>query len=482
MKDFARLLAGLPHAPTDAAKTALLRDYFAQAGDPARGTGLGLLTGAIAPARVRPALLAGIAATRIDPVLFGLSRDFVGDLAETVALAWPEPPPHATAPTLPETVALLRDSAKTDLPATVAGLLDRLDVDGRLALLKSILGGMRAGVSARLVKSALAAHGRKDAGEIEEIWPGLAPPYASLFAWLDGSGPKPAVDAASSFRPMMRARPLDPADLVRMDPAAWRAQWAGEGQRVQLAAAGGRARLWTLDGDEIGPAHPAFATADFDAVLDGTLKGSLRVHDLLAANGEDLRALPFDARRRHLETWFGNGADPRFELAQPVPFADWADLKALRARDAAGLWLKRADGRYPDGEFLEWKRDPHRIDAVLVYAQRGKGARGAFYSEFTFACRQDDRFVPVARVSAEGSDAELKRLDKFVRDNTVDRHGPVRVVTPRLVCELEFAGVKRSARHKAGIVLHEAQIARVRWDRPADEAGRIERLQAMVEA
>lgn len=479
MKAFVHLLADLPHAPTDAAKKALLQEYFAQAPD--RGTGLALLTGAIAPGRPRPSMFGEIAAARIDPVLFDLSREFVGDLAETVALAWPANATNVAPPTLPEIVTLLRDATKAALPATVAGLLDRLDVDGRLALLKSILGGMRTGVSARLAKAALAGYGRKDAGEIEEIWPGLAPPYASLFAWLDGAGPKPAVDAASSFRPMMRARPLDPANLPGMDPAAWRAEWLGEGPRVQLAAAGGRTRLWTLDGDEIGSAHPAFATADFDAVLDGTLKGPLRVHDLLAANGEDLRALPFDARRARLEAWFGNGSDPRFELAAPVPFADWAALKALRARNAAGLWLKRADGTYPDGAFLEWKRDPHRIDAVLVYAQRGKGTRGAFYSEFTFACWQDDRLVPVGRAPAAGSDAEMVRLDKFVRDNTIDRHGPVRVVAPKLVVELEFDGVQRSARHKAGIVLHEAHIARVRWDRPASEAGRAETLAAMTD-
>jgi DNA ligase-1 len=321
---------------------------------------------------------------------------------------------------------------------------------------------------------------------------------------------------------MMLAQPLDPAELADMAPADWRAEWKWDGVRVQLAVAGGRARVWTRTGEEIGAAFPEFATAGFDAVLDGELlvradggTGSfadlqqrlnrkkpdaalrtkypafVRVYDLLFARGEDLRALPFDARRARLEAWHAANPDPRFDLSPPVAFAHWDDLKALRA-DAGehaveGLMLKRAAGPYlagrPKGEWFKWKRDPRRADAVLVYAQRGHGKRSSFYSDFTFACWNDEnRLVPVAKAYSGYSDAELKRLDKFVRDHTTDRHGPVRVVEPKLVVELEFDAVQLSTRHKSGIALRFPRVARVRWDKPAAEADRVATLAAMVDA
>jgi DNA ligase-1 len=149
--------------------------------------------------------------------------------------------------------------------------------------------------------------------------------------------------------------------------------------------------------------------------------------------------------------------------------------------------LKRAAGPYlagrPKGEWFKWKRDPRRADAVLVYAQRGHGKRSSFYSDFTFACWNDEnRLVPVAKAYSGYSDAELKRLDKFVRDHTTDRHGPVRVVEPKLVVELEFDAVQLSTRHKSGIALRFPRVARVRWDKPAAEADRVATLAAMVDA
>lgn len=522
MRDFARLLVDLLHAPSTTAKKALMKAYFARVPDPARGLALAGLAGGLDLGHVKPALFRKLAAERVDPVLFAHSYDFVGDLAETVALIWPAPAMAPAPPALPELVASLAHAKKADLPGVVADLLDRLDADSRWALLKLVLGGTRVGVSERLAKTALAEWGGKDVAEIEEIWPGLAPPYEALFAWLDGRGPRPAVDAASSFRPMMLAWPLDPADLAGMDPAEWRAEWKWDGIRVQLAADGTRARLWTRTGEDVAAAFPELvASPGFAAVLDGellvrrdgtvgsfadlqqrlnrrkpdaklraALPAFVRVYDLLAADGEDLRALPFDARRARLEAWAAAHPDPRFDLSPALPFADWATLRALRetlaAGAAEGLMLKRAAGAYVAGrrrgEWFKWKREPRTVDTVLVYAQRGHGKRSSFYSDFTFACWRDDALVPVAKAYSGYSDAELVRLDKFVRAHTIDRHGPVRVVAPTLVVELEFDAVQRSTRHKSGVALRFPRVARVRWDKPASEADRVETLLALADA
>ncbi|MBI1245232.1 MAG: cisplatin damage response ATP-dependent DNA ligase [Alphaproteobacteria bacterium] len=520
MKAFARLLVDLLHAPSTRAKTALMKAYFAVTPDPARGIALEGLTGGLDIKAAKASLFRELAAARVDPVLFDLSYDFVGDLAETVALIWPAPAVPADPPALPDLVAALRGATKAEMPGVVGGLLDRLDTDARWALLKLVLGGTRVGVSERLAKTALAEYGGKDVAEIEEIWPGLAPPYLDLFAWLEGHAPRPTVDTAATFRPMMLAQPLDPAELDTMDPADWRAEWKWDGVRVQLAASGGKARLWTRTGEDIGQAFPEL-TGDvpFEAVLDGELlvrsegetgtfaelqqrlnrkkpdaalrrrlPAFVRVYDMLAAGPEDLRTLPFDERRRRLETWHGANPDVRFELSGLVAFEDWAALGTLRGRAneraVEGLMLKRGAGTYlagrPKGEWFKWKRDPRTADAVLVYAQRGHGKRSSYFSDFTFACWLDDRLVPVGKAYSGFSDAEMKRLDKFVRENTLDRHGPVAVVAPKLVVELEFDGVQRSTRHKSGIALRFPRVARVRWDKPAEEADRVETLAAMA--
>jgi DNA ligase-1 len=120
-------------------------------------------------------------------------------------------------------------------------------------------------------------------------------------------------------------------------------------------------------------------------------------------------------------------------------------------------------------------------DAVLMYAQRGHGKRSSFYSDFTFGCwREDGELVPVGKAYFGFTDAELARLDRWVRANAVDRFGPVLVVARELVCELAFDGVQRSSRHKSGLALRFPRIARIRWDKPAAEADRIDALEGLV--
>ncbi len=271
---FAALLERLAFTPGRNAKIALLRRYFATEPDPDRGIGLAAVTGELAFAAAKPALIRDLAAARTDPELFAWSYDYVGDLAETVALMWPEAPTSAAPPSLAEVVRTLNRASRAELPAVVAGWLDASDASVRLALLKLITGGLRVGVSARLAKIALAevAEGRIAPDEIEEVWHCLAPPYEKLFAWIEGRGPRPDPADAPVFRPPMLAHPLDAADFASLDPTAFRAEWKWDGIRVQLVATEGGKRLYSRGADDISVAFPEIIDAmNFRGVLDGEL-------------------------------------------------------------------------------------------------------------------------------------------------------------------------------------------------------------------
>ena len=272
MRRFAELLDRLAFTPARNGKLRLLTDYLAAAPDPDRGWGLAAITRDLTLDAVKPAMLRALTTERVDAELFALSYDFVGDLAETIALIWPAPPAPPDDPPLAEVVERLRAASRREAPQVVERLLDRLDASGRFALLKLVTGGLRVGVSARLAKQALADFGGRDVTEIEELWHGLAPPYVALFAWLTGTGPRPAPAAATPFRPVMLSHALEEADLARLDPADFAAEWKWDGIRVQAAAEADGRRLYSRTGDDIGRAFPDLLDAlDFDGALDGEL-------------------------------------------------------------------------------------------------------------------------------------------------------------------------------------------------------------------
>ena len=526
MKPFADLLDRLLYTPQRNAKVALLVDYFRSVPDPDRGWGLAALTGALSFAHAKPALIRDLVATRTDPVLFGWSYDFVGDLAETAALMWPEPRAARPWPRLDEVVAGLETSRKADLPALVAGWLDTLDATGRWALLKLVTGGLRVGASARLAKLALAAYGRQEPAEIEEVWHGLVPPYATLFAWLDGKGPRPAADELPVFRPLMLAHPVEGEDVAKVvaDLGSYLAEWKWDGIRVQIAATGAGVRLYSRSGDDISNAFPDLVEAvSFQAVLDGELlvkragevasfndlqqrlnrkavtgrmlqdyPAFVHLYDILFDGREDLRPRPFRERRGRLEAFFARERPARMDVSPLVQVMGLDDLERLRGgvrgTPIEGLMLKRQDSPYlagrPKGHWWKWKRDAQLFDVVLMYAQRGHGKRSSFYSDFTFGAWRDGpsgpELVPVGKAYSGYTDAELLQLDRWIRDHTTRRYGPVREVTPALVFEVAFDSVHRSTRHKSGVAMRFPRIHRIRWDKPAAEADRLENLERLI--
>jgi len=215
---------------------------------------------------------------------------------------------------------------------------------------------------------------------------------------------------------------------------------------------------------------------------------AVRLYDILREGADDVRGLPFAERRARLESWYAKEPRPGLDLSQLVPFAGWDELRELRdgarERGIEGLMLKRADSAYvsgrPKGPWFKWKRGALTLDTVLMYAQRGHGKRSSFYSDYTFGAWRGDELVPVGKAYSGFTDEELLRLDRWVRNNTVQRWGPVREVSPEIVLEIAFDSVHRSSRHKSGVAMRFPRIHRIRWDKPVGEADTLEALERML--
>lgn len=526
MQLFAELLDRLVLTPSRNRKIALLVAYFRAAPDPDRGWALAVLTDQV-PVKIslRRALL-DIVSERVDPVLYKLSRDYIGDTAETVALVWPEGGVTETAPRLAEVVDAFQAVPRGGVNALLASALDRLDERGRWALLKLLGGAPRAGVSARLAKVALAEFGLRDVGEIEEIWHALDAPFAELFAWLEGRAARPDPGSKAMFRPVMLAHPIEETEWDGLKPEDLVAEWKWDGIRVQISARGDDVRMFSRAGDDISAAFPEVcsAFAGMTCVADGELlvvregvvapfndlqqrlnrksvtakmlrdyPAFVRLYDLLFEGEDDLRALAFDARRTRLEAWHERYAPRHSDVSPLIAFATFDELNALwggaRAEAIEGLMLKRRDSAYlagrVKGQWYKWKRAALTLDCVLMYAQRGSGKRSSFYSDYTFGVWREGaeggrELVPVGKAYSGFTDEELKELDKWIRGNTVERFGPVLSVAPGIVLEIAFDAVHRSARHKSGVAMRFPRVHRIRWDKPADEADTLETVIGLV--
>ena len=532
MRAFSQLLDDLVYTRSRNTKLKLIGAYLKEVPDPDRGYGLAALTGTLDIPQVKPAAIRGLVEERIDPVLFYMSRDYVGDTSETVSLLWPVPPgepPEVDDATIriSDAVDRLRAASKMDAPRILAAMLDHLDASGRFALLKLALGELRVGINARLAKQALAQAFGLDVEAVEEVWHGLAPPFTELFDWAEGRSPQPATRDLPVFRPFMLAHPLEETRVSLDDYAA---EWKWDGIRVQLVHAGGQTRLYSRTGDDISGSFPdvaeAFRTkgvvdgellvrgsaqgvadlhggaaASFNALqqrlgrknvsqkMMGSYPAFVRLYDVLFEGDQDRRELPWTERRMRLED-FAAALDPeRFDVSQLIEAASFEELEDLRlnARDVSieGIMLKRRDSPYVAGRraglWYKWKRDPLTADCVLMYAARGSGKRSSYYSDYTFGCWSDSgELLPVGKAYFGFTDEELKWLDRWIRGHTVQRFGPVREVEKNLVLEVAFDSIHKSTRHKSGLAMRFPRISRIRIDKPAAEADRVASLQAMV--
>jgi DNA ligase-1 len=372
--------------------------------------------------------------------------------------------------------------------------------------------------------------------EVERLWHGVKPPYDSLFDWLEGHADKPDVSQSITFQPVMLSHPLDETTLVDLDIHNWSGEWKFDGIRVQLVVTQKGKALFSRTGDDISHSFPdLLASLDEQncvGVFDGELLAlvlnteekaiqryeigsfnqlqqrlnkkkpskklmneypvSIMLYDALKIGAEDLREQPLSARQAKLSQWFKRVEVDTLMLSPSFNFN--ASQEVIELREQAnqqhsghieGLMLKRKDSQYvagrPKGQWFKWKRDPLLIDAVMMYAQRGHGKRSSFYSDYTFGCWQDDTLLPVGKAYSGFTDAELKEIDKWIRNNTMGRFGPVKEVKKDLVFELAFDSVHLSKRHKSGLALRFPRVHRIRWDKPASEADTVSTLRNLAE-
>jgi DNA ligase-1 len=509
-------------------KVAAMAAYFAQAEPADAAWALFFLSGRKIRRLlgVRKLHVWALGETGVPAWLFAESYDAVGDLAETIALLLPDPaareaeewPLHRW---VAERLLPLQTADEATQRAIVVGAWRALDSHERLVWNKLITGAFRVGVSQLLVIRALAAVSGVDPAVIAHRLMGDWAPTAAFYANLMAA--ESAAPALGLPYPFCLAYPID-------DPAAslgslgdWQVEWKWDGIRAQLVRRAGQAFLWSRGEELVTERFPELAALAEQlpegTVLDGeilpwkdgrvlsfaqlqrrigrkTLSRSilsevpvaLVAFDLLEWGGQDVRGQPLSERRTRLETLVATLDDARLQVSPPVTAETWAALTEIReesrARNAEGFMLKRRTSAYgvgrQRGDWWKWKIAPYTIDAVLIYAQPGSGKRASLFSDYTFGVWDGGVLVPIAKAYSGLTDAEIREVDRFVREHTLEKHGPVRTVQPTLVFELAFEGLQPSTRHRAGIAVRFPRMARWRHDKSAADADTLETVWALL--
>jgi DNA ligase-1 len=542
MKRFAALFAALDGTTKTGAKTAALADYFRQAPEPDRVWTVALLTGRRPKRAVNATELRlwAAEAAGIPDWLFEECYAVVGDLAETIALLLPRPPPGGAEPTfgpaddstgdgmdLSLDTAIRRLITLTGQPpearkAAVLTLWANLPAAERFLLNKLLTGGFRMGVAQGLLTRALAqATGVEEATLAHRLmgdWDPATTAFAALIAGDTGGDARPY--------PFALASQLDEGPDPLGPPDGWLAEWKWDGIRGQIVARPGAFALWSRGEELITDRFPDLAPlADVlppGTVMDGEIlawgdgaplpfaalqrrigrktvprsllaeaPARMLAYDLLEDGGRDLRDQPLAERRARLSAILA-ALPPGLPLAASpaIAFADWPTLAGIRARardrGAEGVMLKRLASPYfagrKRGDWWKWKLDPYSVDAVMLYAQAGHGRRANLYTDFTFGVRDGNAIVPFTKAYSGLTDAEFNQITAWVQKNTLERFGPVRKVPAELVFEIGFEGIQESPRHKSGLALRFPRMLRWRRDKGVADIDTLDSLRALLKA
>ena len=528
MQDFARLFRALDEARGTNDKVAAMADYFATVAPADGAWAVYFLSGRrlkrlIGPMQLRQWLAE---ASDLPAWLVEETHEHVGDLAETVALLLEGPvtaepaDERGLATWLDEEILVLRDLDDATRRERVIRAWQQLDEAGRFVHGKLLTGALRVGVSQTLVERALARASNQPRPVIAHRLMGQWTPDAAFFRGLFQR--RSGREDASRPYPFFLAQPLegDPAEsLGAID--SWQLEWKWDGIRAQLVRRADATYLWSRGEALITETFPELAQAagqlPADTVVDGEIlawkdavlpfaqlqrrlgrkrvsrrfmaevPARLLVYDLLEANAEDLRGLPLAQRRERLEQVMA-GVEPPLALSPRIRAASWETLAGLREqsreRGVEGIMLKRRASAYgtgrPRGPWWKWKVTPLSLDVILLYAQPGHGRRANLYTDYSFAVSDGERLVPIAKAYSGLDDSEIRRLDRWIRQHTRERFGPVRAVEPVQVFELAFEGIAPSSRHKSGLALRFPRISRWREDLGPGDADSLATARAML--
>lgn len=525
MKRFAELFTALDQTTRTNAKVAALAEYFREAPDSDKLWTIAILSGRRPKRGVTTTLLREWAAevSGVPLWLFEDSYAVVGDLSETIALVLP-PATQVTGRSLTEWLDVIRGLGAIDVEAkkqVVLNAWDSLPPIERFLFNKLITGGLRIGVSQKLMTRALAqATGIEETQLAHRLMGGWDPSDTSFETLILSDDP--GADISKPY-PFYLAYQLE--DLGDLGPASdWRAEFKWDGIRGQLVLRDGTHFLWSRGEELITDRFPEFSQlVDFvppGTVLDGEVlayaqgepmpfnalqkrigrktvpkkllteaPAVLFAYDLLEWGGQDMRAQPHDTRRALLQDLIhGLPPDMPLKLSNNIAFDSWDDLEAIREtsrdRRAEGVMLKRGASPYlsgrKKGDWWKWKVAPLTIDAVMIYAQAGHGRRATLFTDFTFAVWDGDALVPFTKAYSGLTDAEFRQITAWVKKNTRERFGPVRSVTPEHVFEIAFEGIQASPRHKSGVALRFPRMLRWRHDKPTAEANTLDDLNELL--
>jgi DNA ligase-1 len=523
---FARLFDRLDRTTATNAKVEALVDYF-RAADPADAAwAVSFLTGRRIKRLVNTRQLREWAATASGLPLWLVedSYEHVGDLAETLHLLLPaanaDGPALSLATLVSDHLLPLRKADDDQRRRAVQNLWRRLDGSERFLFNKLLTGGFRVGVSKRLVTRALAQVACVDSSLIAHRLMGHWQPTAGFFCELIAEASEADMDPATPY-PFFLASPLDDEAETLGEPNDWQAEWKWDGIRAQLIRREGQTYVWSRGEDLMNGRFPEIETAAEQlpdgCVLDGEIMAwrddqplpfallqrrigrkkpgpktladapvAFLSYDCLESDGVDLRGLPLAERMEKLEHTLSMA--PGLLRSPVLVFNDWAALPGLRAsareRGVEGLMLKRLSSPYrvgrTRGDWWKWKVEPYTFDGVLIYAQPGHGRRSGLFTDYTFAVHDGEQLVPVAKAYSGLSQPEIDRLDRWIRNHTRERFGPVRSVEPTHVFELAFEGIAVSSRHKSGIALRFPRIHRWREDLSVADADSLADLQRLL--
>jgi len=526
MKDFVQLFEQLDQTTKTNKKVAALKSYFDAADDMDKLWTIAILSHRRPKRSVRTALLREWAseAANLPLWLFEESYHIVGDLAETIALIHPnlESKNDKSLSEWVQFIIDLKPLSDEEQKEKVLWVWNNLNEKERFVFNKLLTGGWRVGLSQKLMTRALAQHAEVEENSLTHRlmgnWRAETTTYHEL---IESSDP---ADQYSKPYPFYLAYALEGEPQNLGDVSEWQAEWKWDGIRGQIIIRNNELFVWSRGEELMTDKFPEFQelveALPNGTVLDGEIipfkdgkplnfatmqtrisrknvsKAILKsapivmiVYDILEFEGKDLRETPMKERRQVLERMVKKQKSGTLMLSKVLELDSWNKLIEVRTtsreNNAEGLMLKRKDSTYKigrkKGDWWKWKVDPLTIDAVMIYAMRGHGRRANLYTDYTFAVWDGEKLVPFAKAYSGLTDKEIKRVDAFVKKNTVDKFGPVRSVSPELVFEVAFEGIAKSSRHKSGVALRFPRIHRWREDKPAAEANTKEDLMRMLD-
>jgi len=528
MKAFAELYTALDETTKTNDKVEALVAYFSRVPPADAAWATAFLIGRRPKRLLESRMLAqwAIEESGVPDWLFGECYHAVGDFAETIALLLPSARQSSNQTLqywIEERLLPLRDAGDESKRESLVSAWREMDERQRFAWNKIITGEFRVGVSQNLVVRAIAAVSGLDAAIVSHRLMGDWQPTGEFWSQLIARDAGDAARVADLSRPypFFLAYPLESAIEELGDIREWQVEWKWDGIRAQLIRRGGRTFVWSRGEELMTDRFPELAVLGTQlpdgAVLDGEIlpwkNGEplpfaqmqrrigrkvlgpkilsdvpvvIVAFDLLELNGEDIRERPLEFRRARLEAIAPLGA--ALILSPVVDAGAWSELtvrrQEARARKVEGFMLKRLSSPYRVGrrrsDWWKWKIQPYSVDAVLIYAQPGHGRRASLFTDYTFGVWDGEELVPFAKAYSGLTDEEIRRVDAFVRANTLEKFGPVRAVKPELVFELAFEGIQRSPRHRSGIAVRFPRMARWRTDKKAADADTLETIRALL--